>query len=108
MVSKVEGSRELNMLRALSALPKDHPGSSYVCQMLDYFTHIGPNGTHTCLVLELVGPNVAEFVDCYGMYNRLPATLAKLFAKQTLQGLDFLATNNIGHGGKACTPQPLS
>ncbi|KAG6192742.1 hypothetical protein E4U10_004076 [Claviceps purpurea] len=98
MVSKVEGSRELKMLRALSALPKDHPGSSYVCQMLDYFTHVGPNGTHTCLVLELVGPNVAEFVDCYGMYNRLPAKLAKLFAKQTLQGLDFLATNNIGHG----------
>ncbi|KAG6283807.1 hypothetical protein E4U46_007630 [Claviceps purpurea] len=98
MVSKVEGSRELNVLRALSALPKDHPGSSYVCQMLDYFTHVGPNGTHTCLVLELVGPNVAEFVECYGMYNRLPAKLAKLFAKQTLQGLDFLATNNIGHG----------
>ncbi|KAG6178158.1 hypothetical protein E4U36_006674 [Claviceps purpurea] len=67
MVSKVEGSRELNMLRALSALPKDHPGSSYVCQMLDHFTHVGPNGTHTCLVLELVGPNVAEFVDCYGI-----------------------------------------
>ncbi|KAG6319954.1 hypothetical protein E4U22_003895 [Claviceps purpurea] len=98
MMSKVEGSRELNMLRALSALPKDHPGSSYVCQMLDHFTHVGPNGTHTCLVLELVGPNVAEFVDCYGIDNRLPVILAKLFAKQTLQGLDFLATNNIGHG----------
>ncbi|KAG6109185.1 hypothetical protein E4U13_006045 [Claviceps humidiphila] len=98
MISKVEGSRELKMLQALSALPKDHPGSSYVCQMLDHFTHVGPNGTHTCLVLELVGPNVAEFVDCYGMYDRLPAKLAKLFAKQALQGLDFLATNNIGHG----------
>ncbi|KAG5959016.1 hypothetical protein E4U56_005168 [Claviceps arundinis] len=98
MISKVEGNRELKMLRALSALPKDHPGSSYVCQMLDHFTHVGPNGTHTCLVLELVGPNVAEFVDWYGIDNRLPVKLANLFAKQTLQGLDFLATNNIGHG----------
>ncbi|KAG6307391.1 hypothetical protein E4U44_007740 [Claviceps purpurea] len=98
MVSKIEESRELKMLRALSALPKDHPGSSYVNQMLDHFTHVGPNGTHNCLVLELVGPNVAEFVEYYRMNNRLPAKLAKLFAKQTLQGLDFLATNNIGHG----------
>ncbi|KAG6187208.1 hypothetical protein E4U24_000301 [Claviceps purpurea] len=98
MVSKIEDSRELKMLRALSALPKDHPGSSYVNQMLDHFTHVGPNGTHNCLVLELVGPNVAEFVEYYRMNNRLPAKLAKLFAKQTLQGLDFLATNNIGHG----------
>ncbi|KAG6311573.1 hypothetical protein E4U22_002550 [Claviceps purpurea] len=98
MVSKIEESRELKMLRALSALPKDHPGSSYVNQMLDHFTHVGPNGTHNCLVLELVGPSVAEFVEYYRMNNRLPAKLAKLFAKQTLQGLDFLATNNIGHG----------
>ncbi|KAG5952897.1 hypothetical protein E4U57_005762 [Claviceps arundinis] len=98
MVAKVEGSRELKMLQALSALPKDHPGASYVNQMLDHFTHVGPNGTHNCLVLELVGPNVAEFVEYYCMNNRLPAKLAKVFAKQALQGLDFLATNNIGHG----------
>ncbi|KAG6108883.1 hypothetical protein E4U31_007337, partial [Claviceps sp. LM219 group G6] len=28
--------------------------------MLDDFTLVGPNGTHHCLVLELVGPNVAD------------------------------------------------
>ncbi|KAG6261908.1 hypothetical protein E4U47_008058 [Claviceps purpurea] len=98
MVSKVEGSRELKMLRALSALPKDHPGSSYVNQVLDHFTLAGPNGTHNCLVLELVGPNVAEFVDSYCIDHRLPAKLAKLFAKQALQGLDFLVANGIVHG----------
>ncbi|KAG6047301.1 hypothetical protein E4U39_000588 [Claviceps sp. Clav50 group G5] len=98
MISQVEESRELKMLRAMSALPKHHPGSSYVNQMLDHFTLVGPNGTHTCLVLELVGPNVAEFVEHYGLYRRLPAKLAKLFARQTLQGLDFLAANDIGHG----------
>ncbi|KAG6138389.1 hypothetical protein E4U28_004239 [Claviceps purpurea] len=98
MISKVEESRELKMLRALSALPKHHPGSSYVNQMLDHFTLVGPNGTHNCLVLELVGPNVAEFAEHYGLYRRFPAKLVKLFAKQTLQGLDFLAANDIGHG----------
>ncbi|KAG6030858.1 hypothetical protein E4U19_000221 [Claviceps sp. Clav32 group G5] len=61
MISQVEESRELKILRAISTLPKHHPGSSYVNQML-------------------------------------PAKLAKLFARQTLQGLDFLAANDIGHG----------
>ncbi|KAG6112145.1 hypothetical protein E4U13_004407 [Claviceps humidiphila] len=98
MVSKTEHSRELRILRALSALPKDHPGSSYVNQMLDHFTLVGPNGTHNCLVLELVGPNVQEFVEVYCIDGRLPSKLVKLFAKQTLQGIDFLAANNIGHG----------
>ncbi|KAG6238257.1 hypothetical protein E4U25_001871 [Claviceps purpurea] len=98
MVSKVEHSRELRILRALSALPKDHPGSSYVNQMLNHFTLVGPNGTHNCLVLELVGPNVEAFVNDHCPDGRLPSRLAKLFAKQTLQGIDYLAANNIGHG----------
>ncbi|KAG6244467.1 hypothetical protein E4U24_005103, partial [Claviceps purpurea] len=98
MVSKVEHGRELRILRALSAPPKDHPGSSYVNQMLDHFILVGPNGTHNCLVLELVGPNVQEFVEVYCIDGRLPSRLAKLFAKQTLQGIDYLAANNIGHG----------
>ncbi|KAG6119860.1 hypothetical protein E4U13_007213 [Claviceps humidiphila] len=98
MVSKVEDSRELRMLRALSSLPKDHPGSSYVNHMLDHFTLVGPNGTHNCLVLELVGPNVEAFVNAYCIDGRLPSRLARLFAKQTLQCIDFLAANNIGHG----------
>jgi serine/threonine-protein kinase SRPK3 len=103
-VSEVEDSSELNILQALSALPKYHPGSSYVNQLLDYFTLVGPNGSHHCLVLELAGPNVADVVESHCKDDRLPPKLAKVFAKQALQGLDFLAANNIGHRGKACMP----
>lgn len=70
--------------------------------MLDHFTLVGPNGSHDCLVLELVGPNIADLVDVYCKDWRLPANLAKVFAKQALQGLDFLAVNDIVHGGKTC------
>lgn len=91
-------------MRALSALPIHHPGSSHVTQLLDHFTLVGPNGSHHCLVLELVGPNVADFVELHCKDDRLPSKFAKVFAKQALQGLDFLAVNDIGHGGKACTP----
>lgn len=70
-------------------------------QLLDHFTLIGPNGSHNCLVLELVGPNVTDVIKSYCKDNRLPSKLANVFTKQALQGLDFLTANNIGHGGKA-------
>ncbi|KAG6042469.1 hypothetical protein E4U17_001434 [Claviceps sp. LM77 group G4] len=66
--------------------------------MLDHFTLVGPNGTHECLVLELLGPNVQDIVQRSCKGSRLSSRLAKVFAKQALQGLDFLAVNNIGHG----------
>ncbi|KAF5667158.1 dis1-suppressing kinase [Fusarium heterosporum] len=66
--------------------------------MLDHFTLVGPNGSHDCLVLELVGPSVADVVELHCKDNRLPSKLVKIFAKQTLQGLDFLAAKDIGHG----------
>jgi hypothetical protein len=55
-------------------------------------------------VLELAGPNVADVVESHCKDDRLPPKLAKVLAKQALQGLDFLAANNIGHRGKACMP----
>ncbi|GAB0136264.1 hypothetical protein EsDP_00004571 [Epichloe bromicola] len=97
-ISELGESGELKILRALSALSRHDPGWSHVNQMLDHFTLVGPNGSHDCLVLELVGPNVADVVEAHCQNNRLPAKLAKLFAKQVLQGLDFLAANDIGHG----------
>ncbi|EKJ76980.1 hypothetical protein FPSE_02855 [Fusarium pseudograminearum CS3096] len=92
-ISKDKDTRELDVLQALSALPKHHPGSSHINQLLDHFTIDGPNGFHECLVLEITGPNIDD-AAC----SRLPATLVKVIAKQILQGLDFLAANDIAHG----------
>ncbi|KAL6914795.1 hypothetical protein FSST1_012555 [Fusarium sambucinum] len=88
---------ELNVLEAVSALPKTHPGSCHIIQLLDHFTVDGPNGSHECLVMEIAGPNVQDSLGAY-RYNGLPATLAKVVAKQVLQGLDFLAVYGIAHG----------
>ncbi|KAG6120001.1 hypothetical protein E4U14_004337 [Claviceps sp. LM454 group G7] len=96
--SEVKESRELKVLRAISAVSQNHPGSAHVNRLLDHFTLDGPNGTHDCLVLELVGPNVQDVVQRSCKGGRLPSKLAKVFAKQALQGLDFLAVNNMGHG----------
>ncbi|KAF5554073.1 CMGC SRPK kinase [Fusarium napiforme] len=66
--------------------------------MLDHFTFVGPNGSHDCFVLELVGPNVADIVERHLKDFRLPSNTARLFSRQILQGLDFLSASNIGHG----------
>lgn len=87
-------------MEAISALPKHHPGSSHANQMLDHFTLGGPNGSHECLVLELVGPSVSDAIEFYCNIHRLPVKVAKSFAKQALRGLDFLVANDIAHGGK--------
>ncbi|RBA19856.1 CMGC/SRPK protein kinase [Fusarium proliferatum] len=97
-ISEAKESRELKVLQALSSQPNNHPGWHYVNKMLDHFTILGPNGSHDCLVLELVGPNVADVVERHLKDSRLPSNAARLFSKQILQGLDFLSASDIGHG----------
>lgn len=99
-VSDMRQTHKLEILRAISALPRHHPGWSHLNHILDHFTVVGPNGTHNCFVLELVGPSVTEAVASHCWDWRLPAKLAKVFASQALQGLDLLASHGIGHGGE--------
>lgn len=97
-VSQKSDNREYQTLRAISALPRGHPGQNHVVQMFDHFEEKGPNGTHDCLVLELLGPNVPDLIDSSCSDERLPARLAKSVACQALSGVDFLSTHQIGHG----------
>ncbi|VUC36442.1 unnamed protein product [Clonostachys rosea] len=98
LVSELSHQHEIKILQAISTLPNGHPGRARLNQMLDYFSLPGPNGTHDCLVLQLLGPGVADIVESYCEDNRLPAPIAKSFARQALQGLDFLAHHSITHG----------
>ncbi|KAI9679435.1 MAG: hypothetical protein M1817_005457 [Caeruleum heppii] len=66
--------------------------------MLDHFKLDGPNGTHDCLVLELLGPSVTDLLEARFRGERLPAKLAKSIAKQALLGLDCLHQQKIAHG----------
>ena len=68
--------------------------------MLDHFQLDGPNGTHHCLVLEMLGPSVSDWLDARCRDERLPGRLARSIAKQALLGLDVLHQQGIGHGGE--------
>ncbi|KAK8156697.1 hypothetical protein BKA80DRAFT_208808, partial [Phyllosticta citrichinensis] len=50
VASESQASTEAQILRALNAGDKNHPGYSFICRLLDEFWIDGPNGSHRCLV----------------------------------------------------------
>jgi serine/threonine-protein kinase SRPK3 len=69
--------------------------------MLDNFSHSGPNGTHACMVFELLGPSIATVTERKFSDDRLPGALVKRVCKEMLLAVDFLHQQNIGHGGQS-------
>ncbi|OMJ69572.1 hypothetical protein SteCoe_32661 [Stentor coeruleus] len=61
----------------------------YVVQLLNTFSHTGINGTHICLVFEVLGVNLLEIIKFY-QYQGIPINLCKSISKQVLIGLDYL------------------
>lgn len=94
-------NRESTVLQTLATAAHDanQPGYQYLMMMKDFFEITGPNGRHECLVLELLGPSVADYLDAHSYDERLPGELAKRVVKQTLLGLAFLHERGIAHGG---------
>jgi serine/threonine-protein kinase SRPK3 len=56
-------SAELRNFLSLARHRQGHLHSKYIVQLLDDFFHQGPNGTHQCLVFELLGPTVHAVVQ---------------------------------------------
>ncbi|KAH8174087.1 protein kinase domain-containing protein [Sarocladium implicatum] len=92
--------RQLQVMRAIAKSSLEHEGASRVVKMLDHFGLDGPNGTHQCLVFELLGPSIPAVMEMRFPDNRLPAQLVKTVARQTLSGLDYLHQQGIDlHAG---------
>jgi Serine/threonine protein kinase len=92
---------ETREFQTLKKLASHHPPLKHTVHMLDNFDLNGPNGSHNCLVYELLGPNIPDTIDTHFPYGRLPGKLAKIIAKQSLLGLDGLHQLNIAHGGRS-------
>ncbi|CAI7577538.1 unnamed protein product [Penicillium discolor] len=87
--------RELETLKKLAFR---HPRLKHTVYLLDNFDLKGPNGSHNCLVYDLVGPNIPDTIDAHFPGGRLPGKLAKIIAKESLIGLYGLHQMNIAHG----------
>lgn len=67
-------------------LASHHPRLKHTVQMLDDFDLKGPNGSHKCLVYELLGPNIPDVIDTHFPGGRLPGKLAKVIDCKTKSG----------------------
>ncbi|KAG6894402.1 hypothetical protein C0992_006250, partial [Termitomyces sp. T32_za158] len=83
---------EIKLLQRLitsSAPPASHAGRSHVISFLDHFRHKGPNGTHVCMVFEVLGENLLGLIKRH-QNKGVPIHLVRQIAKQVLLGLDYM------------------
>lgn len=74
-------------------------GYKYVCHLVGDFEHQGPNGTHVCLVFELMGETMRSF-GAWFEESMIPYPIMRKFTIQLLATLDFAHDHNVIHTGK--------
>jgi len=80
---------EIKLLQKVVSSDPDHPGRRHVVSLLDHFTHEGMNGSHICMVFEVLGENLLGLIKRY--QNRgVPPHIVQQIAKQVLLGLDYI------------------
>ncbi|XP_048874362.1 SRSF protein kinase 3 isoform X1 [Brienomyrus brachyistius] len=82
---------ELALLRCAGGPNSKHMHSQRIVRLLDEFKVVGENRIHMCLVLELLGPDLYSWQECFGDPG-LSVLWVKHIIKQVLQGLDYLHT----------------
>ena len=88
---------ELKILNYLKQSSTDHPGRRYIAFLLDHFELQGPNGTHLCLVSEVLGPSIACLI---GKDLQLRGSVARKVARQLAEAVTFLHSQGVCHGGR--------
>ncbi|KAI1428684.1 kinase-like protein [Xylaria sp. FL1777] len=68
-------------------------------RLVDCFHHTGPNGTHNCLVTELLGPPLSSILECYDWRGQTiqPDTMLRASC-QLLDAIAFLHQAGFAHG----------
>ncbi|XP_057213222.1 SRSF protein kinase 1a isoform X1 [Triplophysa rosa] len=82
---------EIKLLRSVRNTGPDDPNREMVVQMLDDFKISGVNGTHVCMVFEVLGHHLLKWI-IKSNYQGLPLPCVKSIIRQVLQGLDYLHT----------------
>ncbi|KAI9673401.1 MAG: hypothetical protein M1817_002863 [Caeruleum heppii] len=108
-------SKELEILRFINGIGKSEEGTSYLPVLLDDFYIQGPNGSHLCLVLPVMGPSLRMLKDVEAIrpsteYDAsiesedypVPISMSRSISKQILLALDCLHRHGIVHGDLYC------
>lgn len=91
---------EVKILSAINDGDNLHPGKKHLVKLLDHFVIKGPNGSHVCMVLEVLGENMLNLIKKFKNYQKekhmdqvfggLPLPLVKHITKQLLLLIDYL------------------
>ncbi|ORX38691.1 kinase-like domain-containing protein [Kockovaella imperatae] len=80
---------EIQLLQRVVSSSPTHAGRTHVVGLVDDFRHDGPNGSHVCMVFEVLGENLLGLIKRY-QHRGVPQHIVKQIAKQVLLGLDYL------------------
>jgi len=80
---------EIELLQKINKANPNSPGRKYVVELYDNFMHRGPNGTHVCMVFEVLGENLLSLIRKFH-HQGIPVHLVKQISYQILAGLDYL------------------
>ena len=95
-----KNSQEARILNHINRDGPGHLGQKFLMSLLDDFTVTGPNGEHTCIVSEALGPTV-ENARYRFTGDLLPLDVAKRSVVQLATGLAPVHSHGIVHGGES-------
>ena len=78
---------EIKLLRSGQEGDASDPARALVVRLLDEFTLRGPQGSHVCLALELLGPSLYH---CLPQIGGISLANVKLVMQRVLRGLEYL------------------
>ncbi|XP_040566242.1 uncharacterized protein [Lepeophtheirus salmonis] len=82
---------EIKLLKCVRESDGIDPFRERCVQLLDDFKISGVNGTHVCMVFEVLGHNLLKFI-IRSNYQGIPLYNVKVIMKQVLEGLHYLHT----------------
>uniref|UniRef100_A0A3Q3M098 non-specific serine/threonine protein kinase n=1 Tax=Labrus bergylta TaxID=56723 RepID=A0A3Q3M098_9LABR len=82
---------EIKLLKSVRNTDPSDPNRERVVQLLDDFKISGMNGTHVCMVFEVLGYHLLKWI-IKSNYQGLPQPCVKSIIQQVLHGLDYLHT----------------
>lgn len=82
---------EIKLLKVVRDSDSNDPKREKVVQLLNDFKISGVNGTHVCMVFEVLGHNLLKLI-IRSNYRGIPVRNVKCIIRQVLEGLDYLHT----------------
>jgi len=82
---------EIKLLKCVRETDENDSLRERTVMLLDDFKISGVNGTHVCMVFEVLGHNLLKFI-IRNNYQGMPLQNVKIMMKQVLEGLHYLHT----------------